>query len=267
MNAAPAAPVGLAGLAGLPQPSAILFDLDGTLVDTVRFRIEAWHRALYEVGVDVDRDTVAGFIGSDGRWLATQVSRLVGRDLDPETADVADRLSGRIFDELNTEPMPLPGAGELLAGLEASGLTFAIATSSLPGQIQASVKALALPFAPAIVDQSHVARAKPEPDLLLEAASQLGVPPRDCWYVGDSTWDMRAARAAGMAGVGVPSGAVGPHLLLDAGATVTIESLHELLAELVRRGLVSPGSATDRPGAAPAHGTGRPVQAPESSRG
>ncbi|MFI5259869.1 MAG: HAD family hydrolase [Candidatus Limnocylindrales bacterium] len=226
-------------LRGLPGPQAILFDLDGTLVDTVHLRIDAWLEALKRHGVAIERDRLAGLIGSDGRRLAHEASRAAGREFDDAEAQVVDNLSGAIFDVLNETPVPLPGASELLSALELSHLTFAIATSSLPGQVAASVKSLALPAEPPIVDQSHVVHAKPAPDLLLAAAAQLAVTPESCWYVGDSAWDMLASTAAGMTGIGVTTGAADSNALDVAGAAVTIEDLTILLAELRRRGLSS----------------------------
>jgi HAD superfamily hydrolase (TIGR01509 family) len=224
--------------AGLPEPRALLFDLDGTLVDTVQLRIQAWTEALARFGIDVDRDRVARQIGSDGRRLAREMGRAAGRTVDWEASDAMDRLSGAIFDELNTSPVPLPGARELLAALEESHLTFAIATSSLPGQVAVSVAALRLPSPPPITDGSHVEHAKPEPDLLLESASQLGIPPERCWYVGDSTWDMMAGVRAGMVAIGVTTGAVDSDALLAAGASVAVPSLTVVLDELRGRGLL-----------------------------
>jgi beta-phosphoglucomutase-like phosphatase (HAD superfamily) len=224
-------------LSSLPVPQAILFDLDGTLVDTVELRIEAWRRALRQHGVAVDHDTLAPLIGSDGRRLAREMSREAGREFDDAEARVVDDLSGSIFDQLNATPVPLAGATALLSALEVSHMTFAIATSSLPGQVIASVTSLALPSEPTVVDGSHVEHAKPAPDLLLYAAAQLKATPARCWYVGDSTWDMVASAAAGMFGIGVTTGAADGGALLAAGAAVTIEDLTVLLAELRRRGL------------------------------
>ncbi|MGA3030538.1 MAG: HAD family phosphatase [Candidatus Limnocylindrales bacterium] len=226
-------------LRDLPGPQAILFDLDGTLVDTVHRRIDAWREALRQHGVVADVDRLAGLIGSDGRRMAREVSRDAGRQFDDAEAQVVDNLSGAIFDELNRTPVPLPGASELLTALELRPFTFAIATSSLPGQVAASVKSLALPAEPPIVDGSHVVHAKPAPDLLLAAAAQLGVMPGRCWYVGDSTWDMLASAAAGMIGIGVTTGAADADDLIVAGASLTIESLTVLLAEVRRRGLTT----------------------------
>jgi HAD superfamily hydrolase (TIGR01509 family) len=146
-----------------------------------------------------------------------------------------DQAAGAIFDELNVSPVPLPGATELLAALEESLFTFAIATASQPGQVAVSVAALRLPSPPQITDAGHVEHAKPAPDLLLVSAAQLGVPPERCWYVGDSTWDMMAAVRAGMVGIGVTTGLIDAAGLRVAGASVTVGSLTTLLVRL--RGL------------------------------
>jgi HAD superfamily hydrolase (TIGR01509 family) len=229
----------LTSLAALREPRALLFDLDGTLVDTVGRRIEAWTRALAGIGLTPQPAVVGGYIGSDGRFLAKEVARRAGRELDEATASDVDRVSGAIFDEINVSPAPLPGAHDLLAALEESHLTFSIATSSLPGQVAVSVSALRLPAPPPIVDGSHVTHAKPDPELLLTAAAQLGVPPEACWYVGDATWDMLAASRAGMVAIGVPTGAADASALMAAGATVSIASLEVLLESLRERGLVA----------------------------
>ena len=113
--------------------------------------------------------------------------------------------------------------------LDAAGVPWAIATSSRAAQVAASVAALGLAAPPRIIDGSTVARAKPAPDLLLLAARQLGADPERSWYVGDSTWDMRAAVAAGMRAIGVTAGAaVGADELRAAGAAIVLETLDEL---------------------------------------
>jgi HAD superfamily hydrolase (TIGR01509 family) len=205
------------------RPDAIVFDLDGTLVDTVEARIEAWQAAFAERGISVDRDRLEPMIGMDGRRLAAEV---LG---DGEAADEVDRRAGALFDERNRDPRPLPGALGLLGRLDAAGLTWAIATSSRAEQVAASVAALELDHPPRIVDGSTVEHAKPAPDLLLQAARELGVDPARAWYVGDSTWDMRAALAAGMLPIAVTAGAaVGEAELRSAGASIVIGTLDEL---------------------------------------
>jgi HAD superfamily hydrolase (TIGR01509 family) len=222
----------------LPDPRALIFDLDGTLVDTVETRIEAWMRTFADVGIPADRRHVADLIGADGKRLAREVADGAGRSMRDEEAERIDRRSGEIYDVLNTDPKPLPGASELLTALEDSELRWAIATSSRREQVKASVDALRLSKPPTIVDGSHVEHAKPAPDLLLQTGERLGAAPRDCWYVGDSTWDMQATRAAEMIGIGVTTGAVDERALLEAGASVALSNLEELTAELRRRGLI-----------------------------
>lgn len=226
-------------LTALPDPGALIFDLDGTLVDTVGTRIAAWLETFAQVGIPADRAHVAGLIGADGRHLALEVAAAAGRTVSDDRAEAIDTRAGERYGALNTDPRPLPGASELLRALGSSELPWAIATSSRAEQVMASVDALQLTQRPPIVDGSQVLHAKPAPDLLLVAAKRLSVGARRCWYVGDATWDMRAARAAAMTGIGVPSGAVGPGILRDAGAAATVTSLEDLAAELVRRGVLA----------------------------
>jgi HAD superfamily hydrolase (TIGR01509 family) len=211
------------------RPDAILFDLDGTLVDTVPARISAWAATLAEAGIPVTDAQLEPLIGIDGRRLAREAAEAAGRSLTDGEAEAIDRRSGELFDERNRDPRTLPGARELLRSLDERGLTWAIATSSRREQVASSLHALGLGREPRIVDGSHVEHAKPAPDLLLLGARELGVPPEGCWYVGDSTWDMRAAVAAGMVPIGVLAGAaVDERALRDAGASVVFATLADL---------------------------------------
>lgn len=214
----------------LPAPAAVVFDLDGTLVDTVEARIGAWEATFAEEGIQAGRDELAPLIGIDGRRLAREVTERHGRALSDEDTERIDHRAGQLFDERNRDPRPLPGAREALARLDVAGVTWAIATSSREEQVHASVDALELQEPPRIVNGSRVAHAKPAPDLLLLAAQELDVDPKGTWYVGDSTWDMEAARAAGMTAVGVLAGAaVDADALEEAGATLVIETLNDLV--------------------------------------
>jgi HAD superfamily hydrolase (TIGR01509 family) len=216
-------------LAHLPLPDAVLFDLDGTLVDTVETRIEAWLAALEEAGLPTTRDRLAPLIGVDGKRLAREIAALAGVSLDEDRAETIDQRSGERYERLNHSPRPLPGVRELVDAIEARGLPWAIATSSRKAQVATSVAALGLTTEPLIVDASRVQHAKPEPDLLLLAAEQVGVEPARCWYIGDSTWDMVAAVAAGMIPIGVTAGsAVDEAGLQAAGAAIVVGSLGDL---------------------------------------
>jgi HAD superfamily hydrolase (TIGR01509 family) len=217
----------------LLRPDAILFDLDGTLVDTVPTRIEAWARVFAEFGIPVERGRLGPLIGIDGRRLAREVGSAAGHAVDRGLAEAIDRRCGEIFAGLNMAPRPLPGVAELIAVLEARGINWAIATSSRREQVGASIQALPLPREPRVVDGGHVEHAKPEPDLLLLGARELAVEPARCWYVGDSTWDVAAALAAGMLPIAVSAGAAVPaEVLAGAGAVRVVSTLREIVAEL-----------------------------------
>jgi len=217
----------------LPPPEGLIFDLDGTLVDTVGARIDGWLEALTGAGILATREQIGPMIGMDGKELARRMAQASGRTLTEDEVEEVDRAAGEAFDRHNRSPKPLPGVRPLLSDLVSMGTPWVIATSSRAEQVQRSVDALGLGNPPTIVDGSHVKRAKPEPDLLLLAAERLGVPPASCWAVGDSTWDMRAASAAAMPGVGVTAGAaVSGDALREAGATLVVGSLDELAAVL-----------------------------------
>jgi len=232
----PASTSAPAFLPDLPRPEAILFDLDGTLIDTVETRIRAWLDALDEAGLPTTRERLAPLIGLDGRRLAREIAALAGAAIDERRAEQIDRRSGEIYERLNRTPRPLPGVRQLIDEIEARRIRWAIATSSRKAQVVASVAALGLRSEPMIVDASHVRYAKPEPDLLLLAASQLRVEPAGCWYVGDSSWDMVSAVAAGMIAIGVTAGSAVDRLtLIGAGASVVVGSLSELAEDLGTR--------------------------------
>jgi len=219
----------------LPRPAGIAFDLDGTLVDTVDARIDGWLEALEAAGIAATHEQVGPMIGMDGKRLAREIATASGRDLTDDATEAIDRAAGEAFDRRNREPRTLPGAEALLRDLDGLGIAWVIATSSRAEQVRASVSALGLPTEPTIVDGSQVQRAKPAPDLLLRAAERLGAEARDCWAVGDSTWDIRAARAAGMAAIAVMVGsAVGGDVLREAGASLVVGTLDDLRAVLDR---------------------------------
>ena len=213
----------------LPRPAAVICDLDGTLVDTVPTRITAWLRTFAEFGLAADPDHVASLIGSDGRWLARQVADRAGRPMGEEETEAVDRRAGELYGALNSDPRVLPGVTAFLDALDRVGLRWAIATSSRPDQVAASVQALRRAVPPSVVDGHAVARAKPAPDLLLAAAVALGVDPTTCWCVGDLVWDMHAARAAGMTAIGVTSGSASATDLADAGAGLVVPRLDALV--------------------------------------
>jgi HAD superfamily hydrolase (TIGR01509 family) len=211
---------------------ALIFDLDGTLVDTVYAHVFAWQLALAEQGLPIDGWRIHRRIGMSGGLFTRAVAREVGRELSAEETDELQLRHGRIFSELLPDRRPLPGAVELLADLRARGVVHGIATSGRRPEINRSLEALGVPSETVVVDRGVVARAKPAPDLFLACAEALGLEPPDCWVVGDAVWDVLAARRAGMLSIGLLSGGYGTDELLQAGAFRVYADAADLHASL-----------------------------------
>jgi HAD superfamily hydrolase (TIGR01549 family) len=214
---------------------ALIFDLDGTLVDTVYAHVFAWLRALLELGIPVDGWRIHRRIGMSGGLFTRAVAREIGRDLTNDEADTLQRRHGEVFREILPERRTLPGAIELLADLRRAGVPHGIATSGRRPEIDRSLEALGIPPETVVVERGDVLRAKPEPDLFLACQERLGVAVRDCYVVGDAVWDLLAARRAGMLSVGLLTGGYGEDELRAAGAFRVYrdaEELHESLDEL-----------------------------------
>jgi len=222
----------------IPAVTAFIFDLDGTLVDTVYAHVFAWQRALAEVGMPIDGWRIHRRIGMSGGLFARAVAREVGRPLDDVEIEAAQRRHGELFRELLPERRPLPGAVALLAELRDRGVVHGIATSGRRPEIDASLEALGVGSETVIVQRGDVARAKPEPDLFLECARRLGVEPDECYVVGDAVWDLLAARRAKMLSVGVLSGGYGEDELNRAGAFRVYRDTEELHSSLDEHGVV-----------------------------
>jgi HAD superfamily hydrolase (TIGR01509 family) len=214
---------------------ALIFDLDGTLVDTVYAHVFAWQRALLELGIPVDGWRIHRRIGMSGGLFTRAVAREIGRDLSADEAEALQRRHGEVFREILPERRPLPGAIELLASLRRGGVTHGIATSGRRPEINKSLEVLGIPSETVVVERGDVLRAKPEPDLFLACQERLGVAVRDCYVVGDAVWDLLAARRAGMLSVGLLTGGYGEDELRAAGAFRVYRDaaeLHESLDEL-----------------------------------
>jgi HAD superfamily hydrolase (TIGR01509 family) len=208
-------------------PQAIIFDLDGTLVDTVGTRVDSWMAVFPRFGIEPEPAFLAPLMGSDGKYLARMTAEHYGVQLTPGGDIEIDRQAGAEFRVRNANPQALPAVVPLLEWLSDQGVQWAVATSSLPDEARESVTALGLRSMPLICDGAGVEHAKPAPDLLLKAAQLLGVDPAESWYVGDSRWDMIAAKAAGMRAIAVLTGATSEAALCEAGADV----VHPTMAE------------------------------------
>jgi HAD superfamily hydrolase (TIGR01509 family) len=214
---------------------ALIFDLDGTLVDTVYAHVFAWQRAFAEAGIPIDGWRIHRRIGMSGGLFARAAAREAGRPLSAQETTALQALHGELFRELLPERRPLPGAVALLAELRSVGVVHGIATSGRRPEIDASLAALGVGPEAVVVERGDVLRAKPEPDLFLTCAERLDVDPNECFVVGDATWDLLAARRAGMLSVGLLSGGYGEDELTRAGAFRVYRDaaeLHESLDEL-----------------------------------
>jgi HAD superfamily hydrolase (TIGR01509 family) len=197
---------------------ALIFDLDGTLVDTVYAHVFAWQRALLERELSIDGWKIHRRIGMSGGLFTRALARELGRELTDEEADAVQGRHGELFRELLPERRPLPGATDLLAELRRRGITHGIATSGRRPEIDASLDALGVPADTVVVERGEVRRAKPEPDLFHECARRLDTPPEECYVIGDAVWDLLAARRARMLSVGLLTGGYGSDELERAGA-------------------------------------------------
>jgi HAD superfamily hydrolase (TIGR01549 family) len=217
---------------------ALIFDLDGTLVDTVYAHVFAWQLALGEAGIPLDGWRIHRRIGMSGGLFTRAVAREVGHALSPEQARFLQDRHGELFRTLLSERRPLPGAVDLLRHLREAGVPHGIATSGRHPEIDASLSALGVPGDTVVVDRGDVSRAKPEPDLFLRCQQLLGVAVDDCYVVGDAVWDLLAARRAHMLGVGVLTGGYGQDELLAAGAYQVYRDAAELDSALDELGVL-----------------------------
>ena len=214
---------------------ALIFDLDGTLVDTVYAHIFAWQRALAEAEMPLEGWRIHRKIGMSGGLFTRAVARELGREISSvEEAALLNR-HGELFIQLLPERRPLPGAVELINFLKSNRILFGVATSGRRPEINASLEVLNIGQETVIVERGDVARAKPEPDLFLACQQRLGVSVGDCYVIGDAVWDLLAARRAGMLSVGLLSGGYGEAELSQAGAFRVYRDpaeLHRSLDEL-----------------------------------
>ena len=207
---------------------ALIFDLDGTLVDTVYAHVVSWQQALIEAGMPVDAWRVHRRIGMSGGLFTRAVAREIGRALEPAQAHALQQRHSEIFRTLAPDPRPLPGAVELLARLRTLGVPFGIATSGRRPDINPSLARLHIGDDIVVIERGDVLRAKPEPDLFLACQERLGVHVRDCFVAGDAVWDLLAARRAGMLSIGVLTGGYGEEELIRAGAYRVYRDAREL---------------------------------------
>ena len=217
---------------------ALLFDLDGTLVDTVYAHVLAWQRALGEAGVAVDGYRLHRHVGSSGRLIVRYAQREAGRQLSAEQEQKVQQRHSELFHQIAPHPRPLPGAIEVFRALRDARIPHAIATASYRPIIDASLDAIGVGPVAVVVEGKGELQGKPEPDLFLASCKQLGVAAGDCIVVGDAIWDHVAARRAGMLSVGVLTGGYGEEELYHAGAFRVYRNIADLLQNLDELGIL-----------------------------
>ncbi|HET8764174.1 MAG TPA: HAD family hydrolase [Rhodanobacter sp.] len=217
------------------RDTAFLFDLDGTLVDSVYQHVLAWKQALDAEGVDLPVWRIHRRVGMSGGLFTHILLRETGQEIDEARRARLYEAHAAAFNRLHAQGAikPLPGARELLAALTARDIPWAIATS---GQLRTAIHNLeALGVDPAkvpVVTRDDVRHAKPDPDLFLAAAARLGFDIQRALVVGDSVWDMLAASRARALGIGLLSGGYGEAELERAGALRVYEDPSDLLRHI-----------------------------------
>ncbi len=211
---------------------SLLFDLDGTLVDSVYQHVLAWREALESAGLELSVWRIHRRIGMSGGLFLDALLRETGRRLSAEEESTVLRTHATAFARQVGQIRPLPGARDLLVYLTGARVPWAIATSGRRNSAQPLLDMLEVPKDVPVVTRDQVERAKPDPDLFIAAAERLGVPVETAIVVGDSVWDLLAARRARALGVGLLSGGYGQDELEGAGAYRVYQDPADLLRHL-----------------------------------
>jgi len=221
----------------MPSPTqsgnpAFVLDLDGTLVDSVYQHVLAWRQALERAGISLAVWRIHRRIGMSGGLLVNGLLRETGLPVTPEQTSRLRQFHAEAYAKLVGQVRPLPGARELLDFLTRSGVPWAIATSGWRESSRPALELLGVAEAVPVVTREDVQHAKPDPDLFLAAAERLGVPMESAVVVGDSVWDLLAARRGRALGVGLLSGGYGEDELMRAGAYRVYQDPADLLRHL-----------------------------------
>jgi len=212
---------------------AFLFDLDGTLVDSVYQHVLSWHEALEQEGIELSVWRIHRKIGMSGGLFTNILLRETGLSLDAARIDRLRRLHAAAYNQRSAAIRPLPGARELLAYLSDAKVPWAIATSGRMETAAVNLAALGVdPAVTPVVTRDQVKYAKPDPDLFLAAAARLNAPIERAVVVGDSIWDMLAAARCRALGVGLLCGGYGASELQQATAFRVYEDPADLLVHI-----------------------------------
>lgn len=213
--------------------TVFLFDLDGTLVDSVYQHVLAWKEALDQEGIPLSVWRIHRKIGMSGGLFANMLLRETGLDVSPERLERLRIAHAAAYKRLVAQVRPLPGAQDLLRTLTENAIPWAIATSGRMETAAPNLAALGVdPARVPVVTRDQVKYAKPDPDLFLAAAARLGAPIEHAVVVGDAIWDMLAARRCRALGVGLMSGGYGQDELERGGAARVYDDPADLLKHL-----------------------------------
>lgn len=217
----------------LPDVDTVVLDVDGTLVDSVYTHVQAWSQAFHAIGTDVPAWRIHRAIGMGGDRLVTHVA---GERVEEALGDTVRELHDQYYEELFPTVRPLPGADELLAILRRTGLTVVLASSGSAEHTELAVGLLATDgLATARVTSSDVGSSKPSPDLVEAALARAGS--RRAVLVGDSVWDVEAAKRAGIAAIGLRSGGFCEEDLREAGCLAVFDTPADLVERFDEVGL------------------------------
>ena len=208
---------------------SVLFDIDGTLVDSNYLHVESWGRAFATLEVPVDSWRIHRCIGMDSEKLMEAM--LAGRK--DELSDRAKELHSQYYEELSDRLRPFDGARELVSALASRGVTVVLATSAPEDELATLREVLGIDDDVAHVTSSgDVGTAKPEPDIVEVALGKAESDAAASFMIGDTIYDVMAAARAGVRTIGVLSGGVSEAELLDAGAVAVYDDVRALLDDL-----------------------------------
>jgi HAD superfamily hydrolase (TIGR01549 family) len=215
------------------QPTSFLFDLDGTLVDSVYDHVLAWHSALQSEGIEVSIWRIHRRIGMSGGLFTRALARETGIEFNDEVLKRLRAQHAAHYNEHSSKTRPLPGARELLKYLTDAEIPWAIATSGRMATAGPVLEILGVDLKTVpVVTRDLVAYAKPDPDLFLAAAEKLNIEIETACVVGDSIWDMLAAQRARALGIGFLSGGYGTDELQRSGAYRVFDDPADMLAHI-----------------------------------
>ncbi len=220
----------------MDQP-ALIFDLDGTLVDSVYEHVAAWHIAFTSHGVLIPAFEYHKRVGMTGVALVDAVNEAFNLRLSEAQRAKIEAAHAEEYHKRIDRGTPVPGLPDLWDALKSRDLPWAIATSSAPGDAHTLLEKIGCPKDVVLVTKAEGASSKPSPGIFAQAAEKLGVELRGSFIIGDAVWDMLASRRVGALGIGVLTGGYGREELVGAGAYRVYQHVGEMAHRFTELGL------------------------------